>query len=191
MRIIYPVLAIILTITAIYTSGCNEANTGGTQETIVPPVSTVTKNSSTGTIIESTKPANVSPTTAQQPASPTTQAQINIFPTAETGILNASAEDISWWLFQSNISFKIIDVRTPDEFAGGHVTSAINIDFRAADFEQNIDKLDKNAYYIVYCRTGVRSAGASELLLQHGFTHIINMTGGINEWLKEGYPVVD
>jgi len=114
-----------------------------------------------------------------------TTTQIRPFPSQETGIINASPQDISIWLSYSSRFFIFLDVRTPEEFAGGHINSAINIDYRATDFAQNIDKLDMTAYYIVYCRTGVRSAEASVIMQKHGFIHIVNMTGGITEWLNQ------
>ena len=91
---------------------------------------------------------------------------------------------------QSNLVLHIIDVRTPAEYATGHIDQSINIDYNSPDFFQNIDNLDKEAFYIVYCGVGGRSPKASEIMKQHGFSHIINMTGGVTEWIKEGFPVV-
>jgi len=90
------------------------------------------------------------------------------------------------WLSDSSLNLHLIDVRTPAEFASGHIVSAVNIDYESLDFGQNIDKLDKEAYYIVYCRTGARSAAASQIMLKQGFSQIINMTGGITNWINEG-----
>jgi rhodanese-related sulfurtransferase len=113
------------------------------------------------------------------------------FPTLETGIINASSQEIHWWLFDSSRYWNFIDVRTPAEYTDAHINNAVNIDVTAPDFVQNIDKLDKNAYYIVYCRTGNRSAQASEIMLEHGFIHIVNMTSGISEWIAQGFEVIN
>ena len=83
----------------------------------------------------------------------------------------------------------VIDVRTPEEYAGGYIRGAINIDYRAADFRDKIVKLDKDKQYIVYCRTGVRSSEARDIMEEIGFKHVINMTGGITEWEAESFIV--
>ena len=139
-----------------------------------------------GCIVISGGTDNSTPTTipTTQPAT-TVLAQIRPFPTEATGITNATPDEISFWLTSSSQQFHIIDVRTASEYSDAHIRGAINIDVSAADFTQNIDKLDKQLYYIVYCRTGVRSAQASKIMLDHEFIHIINMTGGITEWLNE------
>jgi rhodanese-related sulfurtransferase len=105
-------------------------------------------------------------------------------------IINKSPSDIKIWMTASSFPIHIIDVRTPEEYISGHLINAINIDYYSPDFVKNIDKLDKTAYYIVYCRTGARSASASQIMLQQGFIHVINMTGGITEWINGGLGVV-
>lgn len=89
-----------------------------------------------------------------------------------------------------NIKFVILDVRTPDEFNSGHIKDALNIDVNSTNFEQEVGKLDKSKTYLVYCRSGVRSKNASDIMLGLGFRYIYNMTGGILQWQTEGYPVV-
>ena len=89
----------------------------------------------------------------------------------------------------SSFYTQFIDVRTPQEYAGGHIGNAINIDFNSADFKEKINKLDKKARYIVYCRTGVRSAAASEVMAKLGFMDIYNMAGGVSAWEAAGLPI--
>jgi rhodanese-related sulfurtransferase len=84
----------------------------------------------------------------------------------------------------------IIDVRTPQEYAGGHIRSAINIDLNSPDFNAEIGKLDKNKTCIVYCSSGARSNTARNIMEASGFRHILNMTGGITEWISLGFPTV-
>ncbi|MFH0941824.1 MAG: rhodanese-like domain-containing protein, partial [Chloroflexota bacterium] len=60
---------------------------------------------------------------------------------------------------KGNADFIIIDVRTPGEYEGGHIAGAVNLDFNAAGFNAEVDKLDKNKTYLVYCQSGRRSAG--------------------------------
>jgi rhodanese-related sulfurtransferase len=91
---------------------------------------------------------------------------------------------------QNNQDFVIIDVRTADEFNSGHIANSINIDYYSPDFKSKLDKLDRSKEYLVYCRTGVRSAAATRIILDLGFTKVRNMTGGIVQWTGSGYPTV-
>ena len=77
-----------------------------------------------------------------------------------------------------NADFVILDVRTPAEFAQGHLANAVNIDFRAADFETRLQALNKNAVYLVYCGSGVRSAQAVEMMRELDFAEVYNVLGG-------------
>jgi rhodanese-related sulfurtransferase len=84
---------------------------------------------------------------------------------------------------------QFIDVRTPQEYAGGHIFNAINIDYSAPDFKEKINELNKNTRYIVYCQTGVRSAAASQVMAESGFQYIYNVAGGFASWVAAGLPV--
>jgi rhodanese-related sulfurtransferase len=66
----------------------------------------------------------------------------------------------------------IIDVRTAEEFAAGHVTGALNLDFTSGEFEAALADLDKESAYTVYCRSGNRSAQAAALMASAGFTRV-------------------
>ncbi len=83
----------------------------------------------------------------------------------------------------------ILDVRTADEFAAGHLLGAINIDFNAADFEAKAAALDKGKAYLVHCASGVRSARACQKLVSLGFPRLYNLPGGFRAWVKAGKPV--
>jgi len=74
----------------------------------------------------------------------------------------------------------LIDVRTPSEFAAGHLEGAQNIDVQSATFDQQIAGLDKNASYVVYCRSGNRSAAAVSQMEAAGFTNLQD-AGGLTE----------
>ncbi len=76
----------------------------------------------------------------------------------------------------------IIDVRTPQEYAQGHLPNAVNIDINGNNFSESISKLDKNKPYIVYCAAGVRSTNASNQMKDKGFTNIYNLKSGFNNW---------
>jgi phage shock protein E len=77
----------------------------------------------------------------------------------------------------------VLDVRTKEEFAEGHLPKAVNIDvLDSVNFVQQIQTLNKRKKYVVYCRSGKRSVKASELLTGSQFKHIYNMEGGILAW---------
>ena len=80
----------------------------------------------------------------------------------------------------------LLDVRTPGEYAAGHLSKAINIDMEAADFAQRLAALDKSAGYALYCRTGHRSGLAAEQMRAAGFTTVVDLTGGITAWTQTG-----
>ncbi len=75
---------------------------------------------------------------------------------------------------------QIIDVRTPEEFAGGHLEGAQNINLQSSDFSSQINALPKDSSYIVYCRSGNRSADAVAQMKQAGFTNVVD-AGGVQE----------
>ena len=90
------------------------------------------------------------------------------------------------WKNQLDNDSVIIDVRTPEEFEISRIPDSINIDFNnPVFFMQEIQKLDKNVSYYIYCRTGVRSANSCLLMNELGFDRTHNLLGGIVEWSGE------
>ncbi len=79
----------------------------------------------------------------------------------------------------------VVDVRTPQEYAQGHLPAAVNIDVTASDFEDNIAALDKSATYVVYCRSGSRSTTAAQIMAENGFDDVIN-AGGYDDLVSAG-----
>jgi phage shock protein E len=69
----------------------------------------------------------------------------------------------------------IIDVRTTEEFAAGHLDGAVNYNVEDGTLEQALPSLDPNANYVVYCRSGRRSAVAVDLMKDNGFTQIADL----------------
>lgn len=78
-----------------------------------------------------------------------------------------------------------IDVRTPQEVADGKIPGSIHIDINSSNFETELEKLDKNKEYVVYCRSGGRSARACKKMQDMGFTKLNNMAAGYSKWNKE------
>jgi rhodanese-related sulfurtransferase len=84
----------------------------------------------------------------------------------------------------------LIDVRTKREYDSGHLESAINIDIYQRDFRVQIDNLDKNKTYYVYCKTGIRSKSAVNYMVQSGFTKVCDLEGGTNYHTRAGVKLV-
>jgi len=89
---------------------------------------------------------------------------------------------------QDNPDFAIIDVRTPEEFADEHMENAINIDYNSETFQDELNILDKNKTYLIYCRTGGRSECALDMMAELDFREVYNMSDGLNEWVAAGLP---
>jgi phage shock protein E len=83
----------------------------------------------------------------------------------------------------------IVDVRTPAEFAAGHIAGAVDIDLNSATFAGEVAKLDPKLPYFVYCHSGNRSAKAVAYMQQHDFGSIYELQGGIAAWLAAGLQV--
>ncbi|MFC1528490.1 rhodanese-like domain-containing protein [Candidatus Latescibacterota bacterium] len=91
---------------------------------------------------------------------------------------------------KENKNFIILDVRTPEEYASGHLGNAVNSNYNSPAFRDSLASLDKNKTYLVYCRTGNRSSKAVELMKILDFTKVYNMNGGIVEWLNNELPII-
>ena len=84
----------------------------------------------------------------------------------------------------------VIDVRTPSEFAAGHLPYAVNIDVQGADFAQRVAALDKSGTYALYCHSGNRSGRALDQLTGAGFQHVVDLSGGVGAWTAAGHQLV-
>jgi rhodanese-related sulfurtransferase len=87
-------------------------------------------------------------------------------------------------------NFVIIDVRTPEEYAGGHIEKAINLDYYSEIFADELDQLDKEKTYLLYSQTDQRSGEALDMMAELGFREVYNMLGGIERWEELKLPTV-
>ncbi len=78
----------------------------------------------------------------------------------------------------------LIDVRTPQEVAAGKIEGALEIDFRSPDFQAQLDALDRDKPYGVYCKKGARSAAALKVMQELGFSKVYDLEGGYDAWLQ-------
>lgn len=83
---------------------------------------------------------------------------------------------------------QLVDVRTPEEFKGGHLENALNINWNSDDFMRLAASLDKTQPVMVYCLAGSRSAAAAAALRKNGFQQVYEMDGGIMQWRAKKLP---
>ncbi|MBX3066364.1 MAG: rhodanese-like domain-containing protein [Anaerolineae bacterium] len=81
----------------------------------------------------------------------------------------------------------LLDVRTPEEFATGHIAEAVNIS--VDELQSRLSEVPHDVPVIVYCRSGNRSATAAKILKDAGYTSIYDL-GGIAAWIAQGMPVI-
>ena len=108
---------------------------------------------------------------------------------SSTGAIDLGVSEFSTKVAEAGVI--TLDVRTPIEFAEGHIKGARLIDFQSGNFENEIAALDKNATYAVYCRSGNRSGQAVKVMQDAGFSNVFNMNGGVIDWANAGLPLVN
>jgi rhodanese-related sulfurtransferase len=90
--------------------------------------------------------------------------------------------------FDDPASHLLIDVRTPEEFASGHIDGSVNIPVE--EMQGRLDEIPGDTPIVVYCRSGNRSATAARILTDAGYTPVYDL-GGIQDWVAEGLPIVN
>jgi len=108
-----------------------------------------------------------------------------------TPTTTAAVQDISPVSYQdqfvsTSASHLLIDVRTPEEFASGHISGAVNIPVES--LQSRLSEVSNVQPIVVYCRSGNRSATASQILEQAGYSNVYDL-GGIIDWTAQGFPV--
>ena len=88
-------------------------------------------------------------------------------------------------LLKDNPDLVILDVRMPKEIASGKVKNALEINILSSSFSEKIASLDKSKTYLVYCRSGNRSAKACNTMSKQAFGKLYNLQGGYGAWLKK------
>lgn len=111
--------------------------------------------------------------------------------TVEAGAVQRG-EHVDADTFRASLSddVTILDVRTPQEFAEGHIAGAVNIDVSSPDFAQQVSELDPEGTYAVYCRSGNRSRTAMAAMQDAGLSDVFGLEGGIGA-LDPGDLVTD
>ena len=105
-------------------------------------------------------------------------------------VLTEHASPADFKMALASGEYKLLDIRTEEEFSAGHINNSEQIDFyKTEEFLGFLDSLDKNQKYLIYCRTGNRSAKALEIMKQKGFKSVSDLDGGISAWVSGGYLV--
>ena len=84
--------------------------------------------------------------------------------------------------------FVLLDVRTAKEFSEERIEGAVMVDYLSPSFRDEVAKLDRSKYYLVYCRTGHRTEGAAKVMQELGFRNVSVIAGGITKWKEGGFP---
>lgn len=104
---------------------------------------------------------------------------------SEAEIKQVSVSDAKTAIEKPDVQF--IDVRTPEEYNGGHAVKAVNLPLD--NLENDLAKLDKEKPVYVICQSGRRSQKGSEILQKAGFKDVSNVTGGTSAWQKAELPI--
>ncbi|MBK7511610.1 MAG: rhodanese-like domain-containing protein [Chloracidobacterium sp.] len=112
--------------------------------------------------------------------------------TTDSGVQTSSttvreASPVETQVAVSKAYSQFIDVRTPEEYAGGHAARAVNIPLDT--LMGSLDRLEKNEPVYLICQTGRRSGQAAEMLKGAGFSNVINVTGGTTAWQAADLPM--
>jgi len=107
----------------------------------------------------------------------------------ETVVVNVEAEKVAAVL-KADPKIVIVDIRTPEEFAVGHLAKAKNVNFKADDFKAELAKLDKEKTYLMHCRSGGRSTASLPVWKELGFKRVIHLNTGILGVQKAGVELV-
>lgn len=84
----------------------------------------------------------------------------------------------------------LLDVRTPEEYQAGYIEGALNLDYYSPDFQESLKELDPEKTFIVYCRSGNRSATAVAQMKELGVNQSYNLLGGIIAWQEAGLSLI-
>lgn len=105
----------------------------------------------------------------------------------KTRVTHVKVEEAAKYLAE-NRGTVILDLRTPKEFADGHLAGAKNVDFNGSDFAGQLARLDREATYLIHCAVGGRSTKALATFERLGFRSVVHLDGGFNAWRGAGKP---
>ena len=109
-----------------------------------------------------------------------------------TNVFATINADSAYSLIQANYlnpNFIILDVRQISEYNTKHIENGVELNYYASNFNDILDTLIKDKTYLIHCASGSRSTNTFNSMQTMGFTNLYNMSGGINGWETDGYPV--
>ena len=105
-----------------------------------------------------------------------------VFSCTAKGFVSVDADEFAREIAKSGV--QLVDVRTAEEYANGHIPAAVNMDVFSSDFAKQIATLDKERTVALYCRSGRRSKSAAEQAVKLGYK-VVELDGGILSWKGE------
>lgn len=106
---------------------------------------------------------------------------------------NAFCQQLTTADFEKGIAQKniqLLDVRTADEYKGGHIAQALQADWNNQEqFKSRVQHIDKSKPVYIYCAAGGRSKKAADWFRNNGFTEVYDLSGGFIKWKADGKPV--
>lgn len=105
-----------------------------------------------------------------------------VFGCTAKGFVSVDADEFAREIAKSGV--QLVDVRTAEEYANGHIPAAVNMDVFSSDFAKQIATLDKERTVALYCRSGRRSKSAAEQAVKLGYK-VVELDGGILSWKGE------
>ncbi len=105
-----------------------------------------------------------------------------LMPKSPKTATDLTGDQVAALIADTNVVF--LDVRTPMELRAGKIGNAVNIDYMAGNFENQIAKLDPSKTYVVYCHSAGRSPKAFNAMKKQGFENVLHYPGGWAEWSR-------
>lgn len=116
--------------------------------------------------------------------------QLMVQASLRRAVTTISVKEARDWLADAHASWMLLDLRTPAEYATGHLAGAGQLNFYDPDFRARLEGMDRNQPYILYCQSGNRSGQALAIMREMGFRNAYDIQGGIKAWQAAGYAVV-
>jgi phage shock protein E len=110
-------------------------------------------------------------------------------PAATDDARNVSQSEVLKRIESEDVAMLIVDVRTPEEYAAGHVPGAVNIPYTHLPARASALAGAGDKDIVLYCQTGVRAGRAAERLRAHGFTRLLHLDGDMKQWIEKKLPV--
>ncbi len=98
----------------------------------------------------------------------------HLLSTAEFLVLRDSVSDLI-----------LLDVRTPEELESGHIDGAQFLDYRGPEFVEQLEKLDRQRIYVIYCASGIRSRQTCQMMMGMDFDQVYDLRGGYHQFLQD------